>query len=212
MEPAPAPDHLAARTPGVTPDLLRFGWASAALDAEPELLLTWAGHPDASIRRAVMRSPRLSEPAAELVVATRRSGLHTLGANPACPRHLLAGRPAALRRHDALTRALDGRSLQDVSVDPDPERWIRLASPTLDLVLAASTHLDDDAALALATRRDRPVDPWVGALLVARSGPELRARLATRLGAEARRAVERLLEVWLLSGRAGRGSAGSARG
>ncbi len=210
---APAtPDQLARRTPEVAPDLLRYGWASAALDAEPALLLTWAGHPDAAIRRAVMRSPRLSEPAAELVVATRRSGLHTLAANPACPRPLLAGRPAALRRHDALTRALDGRSLQDVSEDPHPERWIPLASPTLDLVLASSPHLDGEAARALATRRDRPVDPWVGALLVARSGPELRADLATRLGAEARRAVDRLLEVWLLSGRAGRGSAGSARG
>src|SRR5687768_3633597 len=76
-------------------DLLRYGWASAAIDAHPELHRAWAETGDRAVRRALMRSPALPPDVAGLIVATRRSGMHTLGSNPETPIELLADNPSA---------------------------------------------------------------------------------------------------------------------
>jgi hypothetical protein len=149
-------------------DLLRYAWASAALDAHPELHAAWAGTEDRAVRRALMRSPQLTPEAAELLVETRRSGMHTLGANPAAPVELLERNPGALGRRTRLDRVLtDG--LRTVTRDPRAA-LVELGSGTVDLVLARADALTDATARLLASRRQPPVDPWVLAVLVDRFG------------------------------------------
>jgi hypothetical protein len=156
------------------PELLRFGWASAVLDAHPELHLSWADAIDRAVRRALMRSPRLPPEAAELIVATRRSGMHTLGANPVAPAGLLAGNPGAQRRRAAVEACLP-EGLDGASRRPDDPGLAALGSPTVDLVLARSPALDPTTAARLAGRSRPAVDPWVLAVLAARYGARVRA-------------------------------------
>lgn len=149
------------------PGLHRYGWASARLDLEPELLMVWAATEDRDLRRAVMRSPELERAAAELVVATRRSGMHTLGMNPAAPVDLLRSNPGARRRRARLLELVPG-GLDEVRATPGTPHQIAAGSPTVDLVLARHRSLPSGAAEALLGRSDPPVDPWVAAQLVAR--------------------------------------------
>ncbi len=190
--------ELIATTDQVTPDLLRYGWASAAIAARPDLLLEWAGHPDTAIRRAVMSSPRLSPEAAELVVATRRSGLHTLGSNPLTPIELIEDRPGAMRRRRAV-EAAGADDLDGVADDPNHERYVELGSPTVDLVLARSTRLDEHTAHALVGRSAPTVDPWVAAVLWSQFGDPLRDAIERGLSGGRRRAVRRLVDEWTVS-------------
>jgi hypothetical protein len=176
-------------------DLLRFGWASAVLDAHPQLLLPWAGSDDRTVRRAVMRSPDLTEEAAELVVATRRSGMHTLGANPAAPIELLARNPGAWRRRQAIDEVVPG-GLAEVAASPDRPALVDLGSPTVDLAVARAAALDEAQALRLAARADPPIDPWVAAVLVERFGAPVWEALRTHA------ASGRLAAVAALSSRA----------
>lgn len=191
--------ELIGMTDRITPDLLRYGWASAAIETRPELLSEWAGHPDTAIRRAVMRSPQLTEAAAELVVATRRSGLHTLGSNPLTPIELIEARPAALRRRHALESA-GADDLGRVAADPNHIGHVELGSPTIDLVLARSERLDADSAAALAGRSSPRVDPWVAAVLWDRFGDAVRDVIRSELSAERLRATRHLVDEWLVQG------------
>lgn len=197
--------ELIGMTEQVAPDLLRYGWASAALEARPALLLEWAGHVDTAIRRAVMRSPRLSPEAAELVIATRRSGLHTLGSNPRTPIELIEDRPGAMRRR----RDIEGAGADDldrVAADPNHERYVALGSPTVDLVLARSAQLDERTATALVRRASPAVDPWVAAVLWSRFGEEVRDVIGDELSGERLRATRRLVEDWTASAGSGSGT------
>lgn len=197
-QPNPSQRELIGMTETVTPDLLRYGWASAAIEARPELLVEWAGHPDTAIRRAVMRSPQLTEAAAELIVATRRSGLHTLGSNPLTPIELIEDRPGALRRRHAIESA-GADDLGRVAEHPNRERFREVGSPTIDLVLARSERLDADGAAALARRSSPWVDPWVAAVLWDRFGNAVRDTIERGLSGERRRAVRRLVDEWTVS-------------
>lgn len=159
-------DPLLDDTPPST-GLTRYGWASARLDLEPGLLHHWADHEDRSIRRAVMRSPELDPESAELLVATRRSGMHTMGLNPVAPLELLGSNPGARRRRRRLLQAVPG-GLDDVQHDPGGPGQVAAGSPTLDLALARHPDLPAAAAFDLLERATPPVDPWVGALLAVR--------------------------------------------
>ena len=202
----PTETELIEMTEQVAPDLLRYGWASAAIDAQPDLMVQWADHPDTAIRRAVMRSTHLSAEVAELVVATRRSGLHTLGSNPLTPIELIDGRPGALRRRRAIEHA-GADDLDRVMTDPNHESFLELGSPTIDLVLARSVHLDERIAADLAARAAPRVDPWVAALLWVRFGDTVRDTLRREQSDERNRAVRRLLDEWTVSDMARRTAA-----
>lgn len=172
-------------------DLLRYGRASAELESRPELHLQWASTGDRAVRRALMRSPQLPPEAAELVVATRRSGMHTLGSNPVAPVELLARNPSARRRRAAVDEVLpDGPD--QLLRDPNREELVDLGSGTVDLMLARAPGLEPATAVALAARADPALDPWAAALLVARFGAPVRDALADRMGADRRRAVAAL--------------------
>ena len=173
------------------PELLRYGWASAALDAHPELHLAWAGTADRAVRRALMRSPELPPEAAELVVATRRSGMHTLGANPVAPPELLERNPSARRRRETVDELL--RSGLAASVrDPNRQELIELGSGTVDLALAHARGLSAASAERLAARSDPVLDPWAMAVLVERFGEAVWAAHAAHASAVRRRAVAAL--------------------
>ena len=152
-------------------DLLRYGWASAVLEHHPELHLPWATSGDRAVRRAVMRSPALRPHEAAALVGSRRTGMHTLGANPAAPIELLDDNPGAQRRRAAIERVVPG-GLADVRRDPDDPRLAGLDSGTIDLVVARAPDLRPETATRLAERTTPPVDPWVLAVLGARcDGP-----------------------------------------
>lgn len=173
------------------PELLRFGWASAALQFHPVLHQDWAESEDRALRRAVMRSPALPPEVAEQLVAHRRSGMHTLGSNPAAPIELLGSNPSALRRRRAIDRAAPAGPIDIVS-HPNRAELIELGSPTVDLLLAGAPALDDRHAEMLAGRTDPPADPWTIALLVARFGDRV-GRCAAAHSSRARmRAADRL--------------------
>jgi len=172
-------------------ELLRFGWASAALDAHPKLHLPWAGTADRAVRRALMRSPSLPREAAELVVATRRSGMHTLGANPAAPLELLERNPSARRRRDAVAEVLP-KGLADARRRPNRPTLVELGNATVDLVLAHSPSLRHPTAVALAERRDPALDPWTAAVLVERFGEPVWEALTSHVRGSRRRAVTSL--------------------
>lgn len=166
------------------PELLRFGWASAALQFHPQLHHDWADSEDRALRRAVMRSPELPAESAERLVAHRRSGMHTLGANPAAPIELLGSNPSALRRRLAVDEVAPG-GVVEIRSHPDRPGLIELGSPSVDLVLATSPALDEHHAETLASRVDPPADPWIAALLIARFGDRIR-RLAAAHSSRAR--------------------------
>lgn len=172
-------------------DLLRYGWASAALDAHPELHLPWAGTADRAVRRALMRSPSLPREAAELVVATRRSGMHTLGANPAAPSDLLERNPSARRRRAAVDEELP-KGLDDARGRPNRPTLVELGNGTVDLVLAHAPSLRRGTAVSLAERRDPVLDPWSAAVLVERFGEPVWEALAAHVRGARRRAVTAL--------------------
>ena len=172
-------------------DLLRYGWASAALDAHPELHLPWAGTVDRAVRRALMRSPSLPPEAAELVVATRRSGMHTLGANPAAPLELLARNPSARRRRGAVGEVLP-KGLADARRRPNRPTLVELGNGTVDLVLANAPSLSRRTAVSLAERWDPLLDPWSAAVLVERFGEPVWEALVAHVGGARRRAVTAL--------------------
>jgi len=173
-------------------DLLRYGEASATLEADPSLHEAWATSTDRAVRRAVLRSPAITAEVAGLVLATRRSGMHTLGANPAAPADLLDANPGAQRRRAAVDALLpDG--LAAARRRPNRPDLVALGSPTVDLVLARAPSLDEPTAVALAARTDPPADPWVLAVLASRFGDPVRDALAGAAPAR-RRAVARLLD------------------
>ncbi|MGY6501190.1 MAG: hypothetical protein ACXIVQ_09915 [Acidimicrobiales bacterium] len=150
-------------------DLARFGWASAALSAHPHLLHPWSATSDRAVRRALMRSPHLTAEAARRIVEVRRSGMHTLGSNPATPAELLEDNPGALRRRRAVDAVLpDG--IAGLADHVDPEALVALGSPTVDLALACARTTDLDTAVGLAARTSPPADPWVLAVLLDRFG------------------------------------------
>lgn len=190
------PRHRIHAIPSISPELLRYGWISAALDLRPSLAWDWADAEDRAVRRAVMRSPELEPATAERVVATRRSGLHTLGSNPRTPIHLIAGRPGAMRRRAALDAA-GALDLDVVEEAPNRAELVALGSPTIDLVLARSARLDESTADALATRPHPVVDPWVAARLLHRFGAPMHERLRPGSSRQRWRATEQLVEAWL---------------
>lgn len=171
--------------------LARYGWASARLDLEPGLLHDWADHEDRSIRRAVMRSPDLDPESAELLVATRRSGMHTLGMNPSVPVALLSSNPGARRRRSRLLRSVPG-GLDDVQRHPGGPGQVAAGSPTVDLALARHPDLPPAAAFELLERSSPPADPWVGSLLAVRCRMPA-DELPTRWSAERRHSTRRLV-------------------
>ena len=173
------------------PELLRYGWASAALDAHPELHLPWAGTAERAVRRALMRSPALPPEAAELVVATRRSGMHTMGSNPAAPLELLERNPSARRRRAAVDELLPG-GLDEARRHPNRAELVELGNGTVDLVLAHAPGLERSSARALASRRDPVLDPWSAAVLVERFGDPVWDALTARVRGARRRAVTAL--------------------
>jgi hypothetical protein len=172
-------------------ELLRYGWASAALDAHPELHLPWAGTGDRAVRRAVMRSPSLPSEAAELVVATRRSGMHTLGANPVAPVELLERNPSARRRRAAVLELLPG-GLDEARRNPDRPELVELGNGTVDLVLAHAPELSPEVARLLVARTDPLLDPWSAAVLVERYGAPVWRTWTAHVRGERRRAVAAL--------------------
>lgn len=145
------------------------------------------------MRRALMRSPALPDEVAERIVETRRSGMHTLGSNPAAPAELLADNPGARRRRERIARAAPG-GLEEIAEHPNRSRYVELGSPTVDLVLAHAEGLRADTAEALATRDDPWADPWVLAILVARFGERLSAVVADVVPAQRRRVTRGLVE------------------
>jgi hypothetical protein len=173
-------------------DLLRYGRASAALEADPALHAAWATTSDRAVRRAIMRSPLLTADVAEAVVATRRSGMHTLGANPAAPIELLASNPGARRRRAAVDEVLPG-GLDEAAARPNRAALVELGSGTVDLVLARAEGLGEATALALAARTDPPLDPWVAAVLVERYGDPAREAFEAHASRSRRAAVRTLL-------------------
>jgi hypothetical protein len=172
-------------------ELRRYGEASAELEDEPELHHEWAGSEDRAIRRALMRSPALPPEAAERIVETRRSGMHTMGSNPTVPIELLADNPGARRRRERVTEAAPGGP-DEVSTHPNRLRYVQVGSPTLDLVLARSDSLTLQTAVALAGREDPPADPWVLAILIARFGEPVEATVHSTASAGRRAAVDHL--------------------
>lgn len=174
-------------------DLLRFGQASADLDERPERHDEWAETTDRAIRRALMRSPRLTPAVAERIVETRRSGMHTLGSNPLTPDALLDSNPGARRRRERVLDAAPG-GLDEVTAHPNRRRYVEAGSPTLDLVLARARGLRPATARALAGRRHPPPDPWVLAILVARFGADVDEILDRAASAQRRRAVAVLVD------------------
>lgn len=177
------------RLSGPTDDLLRYGWASALLEMRADLMAVWAQSEDRARRRAVMRSPELDPATAEAVIAVRRSGMHTLGANPEAPIDLLAANPGARRRRAAVDAALpDGLGRLD---EADPEEMVALGSPTVDLALARRAQLDEATAIALASRAHPVPDPWVLAIVADRHGAAVEHAVAG-LAAGRRHAVAAL--------------------
>lgn len=154
-------------------DLLRYGRASAALETDPSRHEAWATTGDRAVRRALMRSPVLPPHVAEAIVENRRSGMHTLGANPVAPIELLASNPGARRRRAAVDEVLPG-GLDEARAHPDRDELVALGSGTVDLVLARAEALSEATAVALASRRDPPLDPWAAAVLVERFGQPVR--------------------------------------
>jgi hypothetical protein len=169
-------ERAAAEGPGTYgprgDDLVRYGWASAVLDHHPELLLPWATATDRAVRRAVMRSPALGPIEASALVATRRTGMHTLGANPATPIDLLRDNPGARRRRAAVDAVLPC-GLAAVEDDPNDRRLTDLGSGTVDLAVARAGRLSVETARRLIERDRPPVDPWVLAVLGTRTGEEV---------------------------------------
>lgn len=174
-------------------ELLRYGETSADLEDDPTLHHALAQSEDRAVRRALMRSPALPPEVAELIVETRRSGMHTLGSNPVAPIELLADNPGARKRRELVTAAAPG-GIDEVDEKPDRDRYREVGSPTLDLVIARSAALELDTAVALAGRNHPPVDPWVLALLIARLGDPVADIVTTTASRSRRAAVDHLVE------------------
>jgi hypothetical protein len=174
-------------------DLVRYAEASADLDERPELHEQWAHAEDRAVRRALMRSPALTEHVAQALVETRRSGMHTLGSNPRAPIELLRSNPGARRRRERVLAAAPG-GLDEVAAHPNRRRYVELGSPTVDLVLARAASLELDTAASLAERSDPPADPWVLAILVARFGDPIQGLVGSTASSARRSATAKLVD------------------
>jgi hypothetical protein len=174
-----------------TSDHVRYALASQELLDDPSLHREWATSADRARRRAVMRSPSITPDVAELVVATGRTGMHTMGANPEVPIELLDRNPSARRRHERIDAVLAG-GLADLRRGPNRPELVALGSGTVDLALALAPGLQEAVAVALAERTDPTADALTLALLVQRFGVPVRDAVARHASRERRRAVEAL--------------------
>lgn len=174
---APAADALAAARrlgargiAGSGSPESRLAWTSAVLEAHPDVARVLSGAEDAAVRRAVLRLPGLPLDVAAEVVATRRSGLHTLARNPDLPLDLAGATPSKRRRRAPIEELVGDDSSVLLGDGSLHARAVELGSGTLDLVLTRSPELTETNACALAGRTGPPADGWVLAALVERFG------------------------------------------